>query len=62
MMRSASRSNPFAAAHGSHRVKALVEDIADAGVWIHAAVGTPPPRPADDEIGWTTDTDDVNGW
>jgi hypothetical protein len=27
-----------------------------------AAASPLPPRPADDAIGWTTDTDAVNGW
>jgi hypothetical protein len=55
--------HPFAAAQAPHRANVLVEEIAIDGVSIGAAFAfAPPPRPAEDEIGWTTDTDDVNGW
>jgi hypothetical protein len=55
--------HPFAAARAAHRAKGCVEETGIHGVSIGGAFAfAPPPRPAEDEIGWTTDTDAVDGW
>jgi len=43
--------------------KGSIVEIAIDGVTIGPAVAFPPsPHPASDEVGWTTETDELDGW